>query len=102
MKKFLILIPLAAGVLMATGCGNGTPEAENVTAKIQSLPAEERFKLIKENTGMSPQMKEVAIDNLPVDQTQKDAWKKELGVYGSMAGGGGAPANPQQGASGSR
>lgn len=98
MKKLFILIPLAAGVLMATGCGNGTPEAENVTAKIQSLPAEERFKLIKENTGMSPQMKEVAIDNLPVDQTQKDAWKKEIGVFGSMAGGGGAPqGNPQQG-----
>lgn len=79
MQKILVALVVAAGAATLIGCNdNGPAHAENVTKQIQSMPAEDRFQMIKENTGMSPQMKEAAIDNLPVSDEQKAKWKQEL------------------------
>lgn len=75
MKHYLLLLAL----IVVMGCsGNGPAHGEDVTAKIKAMPAEERFELIKKTGGMSPQMKKKAIDDLPVSDDQKAAWKKEL------------------------
>lgn len=79
MNKILIagLILVSLGAM--TGCNdNGPATGEDVAAKIKAMPAEERFKLIKVNTGMGLAMKDRAIDELPVDAEQKAAWKKEI------------------------
>lgn len=75
MKNFTLF----AIMLIVVGCsGNGPAHGEDVTAKIKAMPAEDRFKLIKEAGGMSPAMKEKAIDELPVSLEQKATWKADL------------------------
>ncbi|MFN3730011.1 MAG: hypothetical protein ACK4XJ_09895 [Fimbriimonadaceae bacterium] len=77
MKKAIVL--LAIVTVGMVGCAdNGPAHAENVTEQIQKMKPEDRFELIKSNTGMSIQMKDKAIDGLPVSEEQKQAWKDEL------------------------
>lgn len=81
MNRVITLTLLVTICMISTGCfGNGAAHAEDVTAKIESMPAEERFALIKKNQGMSPQMKAMAIDRLPVSEEQKSTWKSEVGA----------------------
>ena len=63
---------------MLTACGNGPDTGQDVVNQVQNMKPEERFELIKNNTGMSYQMKAQAIDNLPVSDEQKKTWKDEL------------------------
>lgn len=92
MKKFLIAGLILASFGALTGCNdNGPATGEDVAAKIKSMPAEERFKLIKANTGMGLAMKDRAIDELPVDAEQKAAWKKEIREAGDASAAGGRP-----------
>jgi hypothetical protein len=78
MKRFIPFFVLMVAALGIAGCGNGPAHAENVTAQIKSMSPEDRFALIRDNTGMSRPMKERAIDDLPVSEEQKSAWKAEL------------------------
>lgn len=77
-RIFLTALAIAS-LGFAAGCAeNGPATGENVAAEFQKLPAEERFAAIKVNTGMGLAMKDAAIDQLPVSQEQKAAWKKEI------------------------
>ena len=89
MKKTL---PLFLGLFVLVGCGSGNGPAygEDVTAKIKAMPAEERYKLIRDNPGLSPQMKSTAIDELPVSDDQKQKWKAEANA---STAGAAAPTN---------
>lgn len=91
MKKTLSLIALVLGLSVAlVGCGSEPAVAEDVNAKIQSMPAEERFKMIRDEKTLSIPQKEVSIDNLNASPEQKQKWKDEI-----RAGGGNmAPENP--------
>jgi hypothetical protein len=92
MNKILIagLILVSFGAL--TGCNdNGPATGEDVAAKIKAMPAEERFKLIKVNTGMGLAMKDKAIDELPVSAEQKAAWKQEIRDSGGAPAASGRP-----------
>lgn len=87
---FIGLLTISLGLL--GGCSdNGPATGENVAAEFQKLPAEERFEAIKANTGMGTAMKDAAIDNLPVSQEQKDAWKKEIREAPAAPAPGGRP-----------
>lgn len=76
-KKLTLLLALFS--LGLVGCSdNGPAYGENVSEQIQNMKPEDRFELIKTNTGMSIQMKDKAIDGLPVSEEQKQVWKDEL------------------------
>ncbi|MFM9872548.1 MAG: hypothetical protein ACKVQS_03665 [Fimbriimonadaceae bacterium] len=78
MKKIAIGIGVTLLMLVAVGCGEPEPEAYNATEKIKSMPAEEQYKLIKDNPGLSYPMKERAINALPTTDEQKQKWLEEV------------------------
>jgi hypothetical protein len=79
MRQILIAALAAASFGVLSGCAeNGPAHGESVTSQIQSMPADQRFQMIKQNTGMSLPMKDKAIDNLPVPDDQKAKWKEEI------------------------
>jgi predicted small secreted protein len=91
MKKTISLIALVLGLSVAlVGCSSEQPVAEDVNAKIKAMPAEERFKMIRDEKTLSIPQKEVSIDALDASPEQKQKWKEEV-----RAGGGNmAPDNP--------
>jgi hypothetical protein len=78
MNRIVIALTLLGSLMTGIGCGEPKGHGELVVEQVQKMPPEQRFQLIKENTGMSWPMKEQAIDNLPVSDEQKAAWKAEL------------------------
>lgn len=85
MKKLSVILVGVVSLLLVGCADNGPAHGENVTEKIKQMDPADRFKLIKENTGMGIPMKEKAIDGLPVDEAQKEAWKKEVREAGGSS-----------------
>lgn len=85
MTSIKILVAAALAATLLPGCSEPRP-AEDITKQIQAMPADQRFAMIKNDKVMSPSMKDIAIDNLPVSDEQKKAWKAEI-----RQGGGNVP-----------
>lgn len=75
--KTYIGLVIIAGIAI-TGCAEPAPEAYSATEKIKKLPAEEQYKLIKDNPGLNLPMKERAINSLPTTDGQKQKWLEEV------------------------
>lgn len=78
MKNTILILTICLFAFNLAGCGNGPDTGQDVVNQVQNMKPEERFELIKNNTGMSYQMKAQAVDNLPVSDEQKKTWKEEL------------------------
>ncbi|MBL8088646.1 MAG: hypothetical protein JNM85_11325 [Chthonomonas sp.] len=79
-KLFSILVGtiLLGSVLGVAGCAKDANPAEDVNAQIQALPAEERFQMIKNDTVLTLEQKDIAVDNLPITDQQKTDYKAKL------------------------
>jgi len=82
LTRILVIAVAVVGSILMSGCSGSGQEshgpADDANAQIKSMKPEERFKLIKEQTALSLQQKEIAVDNLPVSDEQKTKWKEEL------------------------
>jgi hypothetical protein len=81
MKQILVSLAILGTCLTVGGCSEAEAPSNDVNAKIKAMPAEERFKLIRDNTGMGPMQKSMAIDNIEsASAEQKAKWKQELSL----------------------
>lgn len=85
--RILVIAMAVVGSIFMSGCSGSGQEshgpADDANAQIKAMRPEDRFKMIKEQTALSLEQKEIAVDNLPVSDDQKTKWKEELRQSGA-------------------